>query len=99
MPAPTITALARGGAPPEPPEVLTVPLASSPGPWPLARAGVSVMPPFPAYLLSRLFPPSPPGTDAAPPPGLRAAGPVSRRARRCRLLLDRDLLVDQAEVD
>src|SRR5215472_17231503 len=60
----------------------------------LALAGVSVMPPLPAYLFS-----PPPGTGTAPPPGLLAAGPVSRRARRYRFLLDRDLLVDQAEVD
>src|SRR5262249_57534533 len=69
------------------------PVASSVAPWPMVLAGVSVMPLLPAYL--SVAPPgtatalpgcslpsssSPPGTDTAPPPGLLAAGPVSRRA-------------------
>src|SRR5262252_4298340 len=93
MPAPMITALALAGVSVMPP--LPAPLFESPpGSFPHHR---------PAGTRSRpvaFFPlPHRPGTDTAPPPGLLAAGPTSRRARRCRFLLDRDLLVDQAEVD
>src|SRR5580704_1129707 len=105
MPAPTMTALARGGDPPEPPEGPR-PRSFVTGPWPLARAGVSVMPLLPAYLLSPHYLPAPPGMDTAPPPALRTAGPVPRCAGPGATpgapgwrLLDRDLLVDQAEVD
>src|SRR5215831_10136816 len=45
MPAPMITALARGSDPPEPPAGLTAPVTSSPGPWPLARGSDPPEPP------------------------------------------------------
>src|SRR5262249_26838813 len=40
-----------------------------------------------------------PRADSPPPPRLRAAGPVSAMPDDAAHLLDRDLLVDQAEID
>src|SRR5215472_3639734 len=89
MPAPMMTALARGGKPPRPPEAvlarggdppeppdgLTAPVTSSPGPWPLALAGVSVMPPFPCLSLQVAI-----RDGHGPAACTTAAGPVPRCA-------------------
>src|SRR5579871_1842255 len=65
----------------------------------LARVGVSVMPLLSAHLVSLHYLPRVVRHGHGPAAGLLAAGPVSTPVRRCRLLLDRDLLVDQAKID
>src|SRR5690242_14652526 len=93
MPAPITTALARGGDPPEPPDD-SRPRSFVTGPWPLALAGVCVMPLLPTHLSCHCpISPAPPGTDTAPPPDCWRRGRCHAERDDATSLLDRNLLV------